>query len=157
MKNYLLLVIGTSLVCFVARELLSNTPFSSHINYVSGICIFLVALSPIFSSFDKIKELSFDQIYESQENEEKYEEIFEKYIESAQIDMLKGEIRSSVAQKFDLDESEIKVYVKYDAGAKEKLQRVTVSLIGSAAFANSNEIYDYLDSIFDCEIVITVG
>ena len=156
MREYLISMILLSVICIVIRELLSHSEVSLQINFISGICIFLVALSPLFSSLDKIREIEFDAIFDSVE-EEKYEGIFEDYIQNAEIDMIKSEIRSLVTEKFSLDESEVKIYLKYNADTDKKLERVTVSLLGRAAFANSNEIKSYLEGVLDCTVVITVG
>ncbi len=156
MKEYIVSLMVISLICFVAKELSSSSSLSGHISFVSGICIFLVAIMPLASSIEKIREISFDEFLCEDEDKEKYEDIFYKYIENAQIDELKQEIRSLVVQEFDLDPSEVKVYVKFDSQSEPKLQRITVNLSGKGAFANSNEIKSYLVSRLECEVVVTV-
>ena len=154
MREYLISALAISVICFAVRELLSVSPLARHISFISGICIFLVAISPLFSALDEIRELPLD--LELEVEKEKYEDIFEEYVKNAETDVIKSEIRRLVTEKFSLDASEVKVYLKYDVNAEERLSRVTVNLSGRAAFANSNEIKDYLESILDCEIVMTV-
>jgi hypothetical protein len=91
------------------------------------------------------------------ENESEYESIFSSYVENAEIDLIKREIRSMVAKEFSLDESEIKINIKYDSKSEIKLKRVTVTLLGNAVFANSNEIQDYLERRLSLEVVVLVG
>ncbi len=146
-----------SLICFVARELLSSTNLAPHISFVCGICIFIVAIMPLVSSIEKIGELSFDDLGGGERAEEEYESIFESYVENAQIDLIKSEIRDAVCEKFGLDPSEVKIYVKYNSQSETRLERVSVSLLGSAVFANSNEITSYLEAWLGCEVVVTVG
>ena len=157
MKEYVASVMIISIICFVAKELLSSSNMASHISFVCGICIFCVAIMPLVDSIQKIRDISFDVIDDESEMEQEYGSIFEDYIENAQIDEIKGQIRAAVAERFRLDPSEIEIYLKYDSGSEKKLERVTVSLLGSAVFANSNEIKSYLDDRLDCEIVVIVG
>ena len=157
MKEYIASVMIISIICFVAKELLSSSSMASHISFVCGICVFCVAIMPLVDSIQKIRDISFDVIDDESEMEQEYGSIFEDYIENAQIDEIKGQIRAAVAERFQLDPSEIEIYLKYDSGSEKKLERVTVSLLGSAVFANSNEIKSYLDERLDCEIVVIVG
>ncbi len=148
-------MLALSVICFAVKELLSASPLARHISFISGICIFLVAISPIFSALDSIRDLSFD--FELEAEEEKYEDIFEAYIKDAETDLIKAEIRRLVTEKFSLDPSEVKVFLKYDGDTDKGLLRVTVNLSGRAAFSDSNKIKRYLESVLDCEIVMTVG
>lgn len=157
MKEYITSILVISIICFVARELLSSTNLASHISFVSGICIFLVAIMPLVSVIGEIRNISFDDLLDENTDETEYESIFEDYIENAEIDLIKREIRQIVSEKFDLDPAEVKINIKYNEEGKEKLERVSVTLLGSAAFANSNEIKEYLEIRLACEIVVIIG
>ena len=157
MKEYIVSMMVISIICFIAKELLSSSSMASHISFVCGICIFCVAIMPLVDSIEKIRDISFDVVDDESEMEQEYGSIFEDYIENAQIDEIKTQIRDAVSDKFSLDPSEVEIYLKYNSGSEKKLERVTVGLLGSAVFANSNEIKSYLDERLDCEIVVIVG
>lgn len=157
MKEYITSILVVSIICFVARELLSSTNLSSHISFISGICIFLVAIMPLVSVIREIRTASLDAVIEENTDGTEYGSIFEDYIENAEIDLIKREIRSAVAQKFSLDESEIKVNIKYNSENEKRLERVSVTLLGRAVFANSNEIASYIEGKLGCEAVVIVG
>lgn len=157
MREYITSILAVSIICFVARELLSGSKLSSHISFISGICIFLVAIMPVISVLDEINNISFDAVADENSNMTEYESIFEDYIENAEIDLIKREIRTIVAKRFSLDESEIKINIRYNSDSEVKLELVSVTLLGGAVFANSNEIKSYLEGRLGCEIVVIVG
>ena len=157
MKDYIVSMLAISLICFVSRELMVGTRLEGYIGFVAGICVFLVAIAPLISSIEKIGEITIDPIYIDRTDSSEYESIFEDYIENAEIDLIKGGIRDEVCGKFDLDPSEIRIYISYNEGSDKRLERVTVNLLGSAAFANSNEIITYLEGWLGCEVVATIG
>ena len=148
-------MLAVSVICFAVRELLSASPLYRQISFISGICIFLVAISPLFSALDKIRDIELD--FELEAEEEKYEDIFEAYIKDAETELIRAEIRRIVTEKFSLDPSEVKVYLKYDGDTDKGLLRVTVNLSGRAAFSDTDKIKSYLEGVLDCEIVMTVG
>ena len=157
MREYIVSLMAISLICFVSREIMTGTRLESQISLVSGICIFLVAITPLISSIGKIGEISFDIPSAETGDGSEYESIFENYVQNAEIDQIKSSIRDEVCEKFTLDPSEVRIYISFDEGGEKKLERVSVNLLGSAAFANSNEISAYLEKRLGCEIIITVG
>lgn len=157
MGEYIASVLIISVISFALKELLSGTRISSYVGFISGICIFFVAIMPFFSLISGMRDLSFEMPFAENENESEYESIFSSYVENAEIDLIKREIRSMVAKEFSLDESEIKINIKYDSKSEIKLKRVTVTLLGNAVFANSNEIQDYLERRLSLEVVVLVG
>lgn len=157
MKDYIVSMIVISIICFVSRELLSGTRIAGHLSFISGICIFLVAITPLVSLIEGIGEISFDIPESGESGRAEYESIFEDYVENAEIDLIKSEIREMVCNRFSLDPSEVRIYISYNSASQTKLERITVNLLGSAAFANSNEIVSYLADRVGCEVIVSIG
>lgn len=157
MKEYIISILVISIICFVARELLSTSNMAKHISFISGLCIFTVAIMPLISVIDGISDISFDEMLNGEEVATEYESVFDSYIENAEIDLIKRDIRADLAKRFSLDESELKINIKYDYRSEARLERVSVTLLGRAVFADSNAIKSYLDSRLSCETVVIVG
>ncbi len=112
---------------------------------------------PLISVIDGISDISFDEMLNGEEVATEYESVFDSYIENAEIDLIKRDIRADLAKRFSLDESELKINIKYDYRSEARLERVSVTLLGRAVFADSNAIKSYLDSRLSCETVVIVG
>ncbi len=157
MREYIISVMAISIICFVAKELSSQSALEGHMGFICALCIFLVALAPFFSSIGSLGKIELDSIYAPEGDNDAYEKMFEEYINNAEIDLIRSEVRSFVAKEFSLDESEIKIYLKYDETADKRLTLITVNLLGNAVFADSNKIEDFVESKTGYSTVVIIG
>ena len=133
---------------------------SRNIKLVYGICVAFVCMYPIKNIITTVNELDIGSVVETpSQNDEEYKDILDSSYSSAEIINLKNGIKQILYDCFDIDGSECKIDVSLTqtSNGDKKIQRVLVTLYGSAIWKDTGEIERTLESILSCEIVTAIG
>ena len=133
---------------------------SRNIKLVYGICVVFVCMYPIKNIITTVKELDIGSVVETpSQSDEEYKDILDSSYSSAEIANLKNGIKQILYDRFDIDGSECKIDVSFTqtSNGDKKIQRVLVTLYGSAIWKDTGEIERTLESILSCEIVTAIG
>lgn len=133
---------------------------SRNIKLVYGICLVFVCIYPIKNIVTAVKELDVGLISGfPEENEDRYKDILDATYSAAEVGNLKDGIKQILHDRFQIDTSECEVEVsvnKLDDG-KLVLNRVLITLYGSAIWKDSGEIENVLGRMLSCEIITAIG
>lgn len=159
MKGYILSIIGVCVVGTVISIIVPNSEgggISKQMRVIIAVCVICVSINPINEIISYINEINIDELIEyDDEIESDYEEIFREYYSSAELQNLKVGIKQLLFDKFGVDGAECTVTLK--VSEKGKLERIFITLYGSAVFKNTGEMEEYFAEAFGCEIVTAIG
>lgn len=159
MKGYILSVIGVCVVGTVVSIISPNADgggLSKQIRVIIAVCVIGVCITPINEIINYINEVDIDGLIEFEDKTESdYEEIFREYYSSAELQNLKVGIKQLLYDKFGVDGAECTVTLKLSG--EGKLERIFITLYGSAVFKDTGEIENYFAETFGCEIVTAIG
>ncbi len=133
---------------------------SKNMRLIFGLCVVIVCINPIKEMVVLIDELDIGSVIDiPEEDEDKYNDIFNSSYTSAEIENLKMGIKQMLSDRFDIDSSECSVSVNsaLGDGGRNMLKSITVILYGSAIFKNTDEIERYFENIFGCEVITAIG
>ena len=129
---------------------------SKQIRVIIAICVIGVCISPINEMMNYINEVDIDGLIEFEDKiDSDYEEMFREYYSSGELQNLKVGIKQLLYDKFGVDGAECSVAVK--VSEEGKLERIFITLYGSAVFKNTREMEEYFAEAFGCEIVTAIG
>ena len=162
MKQYVISMIIVSLVGSIVSVLAPDGEgggLSRHVRLAAGVCIILVCFAPTVQAIEWLRDLDIDSVLPNvDESADEYESIFDSTYSEAEIDNLCEGIKKVVSERWGLDPLSFKVSVKLDGeGESRRLSRVTLTLYGSAIWADTGEIEAYLGSLLGCEIITVIG
>ena len=154
MKEYLIAMIGVSLLSFLARQL-GVFGDNKYVGFVCGICLVAVTLNPIFGLVEWIDELDIGAIID--EGDEKYEEYsnyFDSYLTDTYIAQAQSEIEDLICSEYGLSEDNVSVSLYYGEGDEIY---IFVTLTGKGIFADTNKMKARLTGLYGCEAQIVIG
>ena len=125
-----------------------------NVKAVIGVCIVVVCIGPFLSFISSLTELKAELLLPPQSQQE-YDYTFDSAYGAAEISSLKDGIKAILKDKFDIEDTECRITVSISEG--RRLERVFVTLYGSAIWKDTGEIEDYLGKLFGCEIVTAIG
>lgn len=154
MKEYLISVIGVSVLCFIVKQVSFDSD-KKYISFVCGLCAVAVIASPIGKAIRWLSDFNIDgYIEEDTYIKEEYESIFESHLKDQYTDEIKVIIRDEICEKYSLDSSCVEVYLGI---VGDELKKITLRLTGKGVFANSNHMVTYLEGKYSCEVEIIIG
>ena len=159
----MLSVIGVCLIGTLASLLSFDGEgggISRQIRLIITICVIGVSINPTIELIEYINEFDAAELIGNYEdNDVNYEEIFNSSYSSAEVQNLKVGVKQLLLDKFGVDGAECLVTVKLadGKGANRNLERVHITLYGSAVFKNTSEIESFLGEMLGCEIVTAIG
>ena len=132
-----------------------------HTRLAVGLCIVLFCSAPLMKLVLSVAELDVISLFPdlSEEESQNYDKIFVDSFNAAELDRVKEGVVAILQDKFGIDASECSVAVsagERDGGGR-RIERIVISLYGSAIWTNTGEIEGYLFEIFGCEIVTVIG
>ena len=164
MKQYVITVMAASIVGAIITMLAPSGERggpASHVRLSVGLVLILVCISPLLNLVRELREIDVTDIVGEygESDKEEYESIFHESYSAAEIENLKSGIKSILKEKFKIAEDECHVSVISEQGedGQRRLRRVFINLYGRAILKNTDEIEEYLSSLFGCEIVTAVG
>lgn len=162
MKQYIFSIILVSVIASVVSIIAPEGEgggISRHVSLAVGVSLVLVCFAPAVQAVEWLRELDIEAVLPNGEDErEEYESIFNSTYTDAEVDNLCEGIKSLVSQKYGLDPLSFTVSVRLTKNGQDKRpERITLTLYGSAIWADTGEIERYLGSLFGCEIVTIIG
>ncbi len=169
MKEYILSVICVSIIGSVVSMLTPEGEgggLGRHTKLIFGLCLIIVSLYPIKNVILYLDELDIKtQVGESSPDNEELESIFDSSYNASEAENLKSGIINILCRRFEMDMSECRVDLTFrdvpasgtEIGTKRELERIFITLYGSAIWKDTGEIEDYFTSIFKCEVVTAIG
>lgn len=164
MKQYVFTVMAVSVIGAIITMLVPQGErggLSSHVRLSVGLVLILVCLSPFINLVKGLREIDLSDIIGGYEesNKDDYESIFRESYSAAEIENLKSGIKSILKEKFEISEDECRVSVisEQNEDGQRRLRRIFINLYGRAILKNTDEIEEYLSSLFGCETVTAVG
>lgn len=162
MKGYILSIIC---VCIAGSLISILSPddtgggISKHIKLIFGLCVILVCLEPIKDGMEYIKTADLSQsILPSDDEADKYEDIFKSSYTAAEVENLKNEVKNILAEKFGIDGGECDVSIGLVASEQgNSLSRVLITLYDSAVWKDTSAIEAHLSSLLGCEVISAIG
>lgn len=164
MKQYVISVIAVGVIGSIVNLLTPSGErggISSHVRLVTGLVLILVCVSPLVTLIRSLGELDVSDIVGDIEKIEgvEYESVFQESYSAAEIENVKSGVKSILLDKFEIAEDECYVSITTESGesGKRSIKRIFINLYGRAILKNTDEIEEYLSSLFGCEIVTAVG
>ena len=152
-------VIG-SVVCLLSPEG-EGGGLGKHTRLAVGLCVVLFCAMPVIGLVRSLTELDANSLFPelSEEESQNFDKIFADSFNAAELDQVKEGVIAILQDKFGIDASECSISVaagESDDGSR-RIERIVISLYGSAVWTNTGEIEGYLFEIFGCEIVTVIG
>ena len=161
MKQYVMSVIAVAIIASVVSILSPEGErggISRGVKLCAALCIILVCFAPAREAISFIAELDLELLIpDAQDKNVEYESIFMGSYEAAEQQNLKEGIKSFLSDRFGIDPLCVEVSLHFDKQQPKHLSRVTLTLYGSAIFADSGEIERQLSALLGCEIVTVIG
>ena len=162
MKSYIISIICIGVIGSIISLLAPEGEgggLSRHVKLAAGVCVILVCFAPAVEAIEWLRDLDIESVRPVEENDRtEYESIFDSTYREAEIDELCEGIKAVVAERSGLDPLSFEVSARLSGeGENKRLSRVTVTLYGSAIFADTGEIERYLTAMLGCEIVTTTA
>ena len=162
MKEYLFSIIIVSIIGSVVSVLSPEGEgggLSRHVKLAAGVCVILVCFAPAVNAIEWVRDFDIESVLPDAEGDKtEYESIFDSTYSDAETDLLCEGIKAMVAERSGLDPLSFTVSVRLSGeGNDRRLSRVTLTLYGSAIWADTGEIERYLSSALGCEIVTIIG
>ena len=161
MKEYVITLIGTVIICSLASMLAPEEKgMLGYVKLAAGLCVLCVAISPL-ASFAR-EALEFDvgrSFLDGDDESENLNGIYEGSLLGASETSVSEGLRVMICREFGLDSDEIEVSVTLSGEGEEyKPSRATVVLgSGKAIFADPHEIADYVTALLGCSCEIIYG
>ncbi len=158
MKEYIMTVFFVSLAASLVILLAPGKEgVGKYVRIASALVITSALTLPISGLLDSLSRLDISShLPEMSEENEKYNEYFKESYKKAELDNLKRGIKAMLKESFGISESNVKV----DALLSEqegRLDKLYITLYGSAVFKDTGAIEDYLASLFGCEVITIIG
>ncbi len=169
MKEYILSIVCVSIIGSIVSMLAPEGEgggLGKHTRLVFGLCLVIVCLYPIKNVIIYLDELNIEGKLEvPSQDQNEIESIFDSSYSAAEADNLKSGIKALLSDRFGVDMSECKVSVRFKksdpaggiVGEKQQLERIFITLYGSAIWKDTGQIEEYFSSIFNCEVVTAIG
>ena len=164
MKEYVIVLIGSVLVCSLAVMLTpeGEKGIGQYVKLAAGLCVLCVLISPLTSFISSLSAIiDQNRFFEDGENElEGFDKIYnESLLDASSEEIAKG-LESMLCREFGFKNDKIDVYVELCEGEDGYLPKcVTVMLWQSAEtlFADPHKIIEYVNSLLDCRCEIIYG
>ena len=165
MKEYVLTLIGSALVCSLVSMIAPEGKLGRYITFAGALCILCVAVSPIYSFVSGISGADAEDLadyifgeYDRDEENEVFLDVYEKNLMEMGAENMSGALKSMLCREMRLDAEHIEVYVElFEGEDKFLVSGVSVVLYDSAVFCDPREIREYIDSLLGCKCEILSG
>lgn len=162
MKGYIISVILVGIIGSVMSVLSPEGEgggIGKTVKYATGLVLIIVCIAPLSAFLESLNNLDLQAFFDVEKEEsEEYESIFDASYGSAEVANTREGIKRILNERFEIDESEVDVSVQVvtDENGARRLNRIFLTLYGSAIWKDTGAIERYLGSLFGCEIVTAV-
>ena len=130
-----------------------------HVRLAVGIITVVCCISPVMSIIGSVSALDPQMLFpERDEGADMLESIFEESLRDAEEESLKDGIADMLNTRFGIgaDRCKIDVVIR-DEGGERRLERIFITLYGSAIWKDTGEIEKYFSELFGCEVITAIG
>lgn len=159
MKEYIIAVILGGMVGAVITQLAPTGEMKRYVKIAVSLVLVIVCISPLRSFMDELQSLElFFPSEEEGERGEEYREILEAGYGAAEVENLRVGIKAFLSDRFGVEESEVTVSVRIsEEGGERRVERVFLTLYGSAIWKDTGEMERALGDLLGCEVITAVG
>ena len=167
MKGYVMMLIGTVLICSVALMIIPEGKIGKYVRLAGALCVLCVSISPLSSFIEALSGIDGNSLPDiifgegvlgDGEGELSPSDVYEENLMSASSENISLALRSMICREIKVDAENIEVYVELIEGEEEYLpQKVSVVLYGSAVLTDPHLIEEYIDTLLGCECEIIYG
>lgn len=158
MNDFFNAILIFSVISGIISSLIINGAIKKYVNYLIGLIMVLVVMSPVFSvlsSINKIEEYMRDFSH-SIKTEELINNSNTLIVNTSEERVCNG-IKEMVISKFGFEETD--VYISLDLDKAEinaiKIRAVNVVLTNKASWSDTDRVMEYLDKTIGCKINVT--
>lgn len=165
MKEYVLTLIGSALICSLTSMIAPEGKLGKYIAFAGTLCILCVSISPIYSFISDILGAEADDLaeyifgeYDRSDEDEGLLDVYEENLMYMGADNMSQGLKSMLCRDMGIKADDIEVYVEL-IETEEKFipKKVSVVLYKSAVFYDPREISEYVNSLLGCACEIIYG
>lgn len=134
-----------------------------HIKLLCALCFICVLIGPLTRALDNLKntfvELCDYASDEESEIREKYERIYNEYLEGGYGENVEDAVKDTLSARFGISESEVRAIVKFadkNGDGVNEVEKITVILSGRSIFLDPAEIKACILETFEAECVCAI-
>ncbi len=165
MKEYIISIVCVSIIGSLVSMLVPDGEgggLGKHTRLVFGLCLIIVCMYPIKNAILFLDELDIKaEVGDAAPDSDELESIFDSSYSTAEAESLRQGIKTLLCDRFDIDMSECKVTLSLgesgEGMGRQEIERIFITLYGSAIWKNTGEIDEYFSSIFKCEVITAIG
>ena len=164
MRGYIYSIVVLSAVIGV---IFSLTPKSQglrkHLRFISSVCLLCVLTSPAAELVDELfsmgKDLAGSVSQSEKELQDKYEGIFDDYLEGKYGENIGQAVKDALYDKFNIKNENCRVATEFSYSEKDGLKtprKITVVLSGRAIYVDPLKVKDFISEVFGCEAEVAM-
>ena len=150
------------IACAVAPEG-TGGGIKKHMKLLCALCFLCVLIGPLTSVLDNLKnafgELGGYTADEESEIREKYERIYNEYLEGGYGENVEEAVKALLTARFGMPEGDVRATVKFadkNGDGINEVEKITVILSGKAVFVDPASIKACIGETFDAECVCAI-
>ena len=154
MREYLVSAVAVCALCALADTLFPDGKLKKEMSFALSLVVVLVLVSPLFSALSNIDEMGQGFISELEDLDTQH---YEGELYDVGERLLEEGIARTLCERFSLSESELGADATISFIGDELLvERVEISLSGSAIFSDIHEIKKYVQRQIcdECEVIL---
>jgi len=159
MGGYVISVVAVGAIGALVTLLSPEGELGKQVKVAVGIVLISMSISPLISMIRGLKGLDISSLVpEYEEEKAEYESIFyEGYLAAEEKNAEEG-IIAMLCERFGIDYSDISVSLRIvgESGSR-RIERIFITLYGSAVWKDTEEIERYLEGILGCEVITAIG
>lgn len=160
MKEYIISIIALAFICAVVSMLSPEGEgggLGKHVKLISGLLLILACLSPIISLVKGLYDLDLAGLrYHYGKSSEEYESIFLSELSIADVENVKQDVENRLAEKFGLKKESFSVSIRITP-ERDRIDLILIRLFDSAIWTDTGKLEEYLERIYNCEVVTAIG
>ena len=136
-----------------------------HVKFIGALCLICILIDPVAELIGTLHNLSNKDlsgfIGESDKGElyDKYENIYESYLDGSYGENVGAAVKDSLLKKFGIKKDNCRVLTEFcngDGDEARKPQKITIILSGDDKFRDPDKIKSFISDTFDCEAAVAV-
>ncbi len=165
MNGYIYSIVAVATAIGIAMMIAPNSEgMKKYVRLIASVCILCVVIDPTVKLIEAINdfngEIGFLPSDESGELYDKYDGIYQNYLDGKYGENIGDAVKDAVFKRFGIKKENIKVSVSflYDTQTNLKTpKRITLIISGSAILTDPDELKKFVGELFECEAEVAVG
>lgn len=159
MGGYVISVVAVGAIGALVTLLSPEGELGKQVKVVVGIVLISMSISPLISLIRGLQGLDISSLVpEYEEEKAEYESIFYEGFLAAEEENAKEGIAVMICDRFGIEDSDLSVSLRICGDGRERrIERIFLTLYGGAVWKDTEEIEQYLEDIFCCEVITAIG